>query len=287
MNRPLSDSSAPLEQGAAVGLGPRPEALELVCRPIGVVHSPFRERRDAPRQPAAASETRGTIELFPHSGFEHALSDLECWSYLWVVFWFHLNEGFRPKVLPPRSARRRGVFSTRSPHRPNPIGLSAVKLERVSGLVLDVSGLDMIDGTPVLDLKPYVAYTDAVTDAGSGWLASALDPAASFVVEIAGAARAELDFVRETAGVELEASIREVLALGPQAHPYRRIRRDRSSTAGNAYVLAVKDWRARFLVEGARIVVLGLRSGYRARDLVENPDPALDVHRAFVQRFGS
>ncbi|HEX6273678.1 MAG TPA: tRNA (N6-threonylcarbamoyladenosine(37)-N6)-methyltransferase TrmO, partial [Polyangiaceae bacterium] len=244
---------------------------DLVCRPIGVVHSPFRERREAPRQPAASAETCGTIELFPHSGFEHALSDLESWSYLWVIFWFHLNEGFRPKVLPPRSARRRGVFSTRSPHRPNPIGLSAVKLERVNGLVLEVTGLDMLDATPVLDLKPYVAYTDAVTEAGTGWLSGALDPGSTFTVTFSDEARAHLDYLRETWRTELEVSIREVLALGPQAHPYRRIRREPTNGGSSpngaggseTYVLAVKDWRARFVVEGSRITVLALRTGYR------------------------
>jgi len=277
------------ERASAPGLVP-----ELVCRPIGVVHSPFVERAEAPRQPAA-SEARGTIELYRDSGFEHALSDLETWSHLWVLFWFHLNQGFRPKVLPPRSARRRGVFSTRSPHRPNPIGLSAVRLERVNGLVLEVSGLDMLDGTPVLDLKPYVAYTDAVSDAGKGWLSGALDPAAAFTVEFSDEAERHIGYLREAFGLELEAPIRTVLALGPQAHPYRRIRRDRSNVSNGAdgangaetLVLAVKDWRARFVVEGPRIVVLAVRTGYRPREIVENLARELDPHRAFVERFGT
>ena len=262
---------------------------ELVCRPIGVVHSPFTERAKAPRQPAAASDVRGSIELFADSGFEHALSDLERWPYLWVIFWFHMNPGFRPKVLPPRSARRRGVFSTRSPHRPNPLGLSAVKLERVNGLVLEVSGLDMLDQTPVLDLKPYVAYTDAVRDAGQGWLPDALDPAPTFAVDFSPTALAELTFLRDDWHLDLEPPIRTVLALGPQAHPYRRIRRDRSPSSPNGgdFVLAVKDWRARFTVDGSRIVVTSIRTGYRPREIVQNADSALDSHRAFVARFGT
>jgi tRNA-Thr(GGU) m(6)t(6)A37 methyltransferase TsaA len=261
---------------------------ELVCRPIGVVHSPFRERAEAPRQPAA-SEARGTIELYADSGFEHAISDLETWSHLWVIFWFHLNQGFRPKVLPPRSSRRRGVFATRSPHRPNPLGLSAVRLERVNGLVLEVSGLDMLDGTPVLDLKPYVAYTDAVSDAGSGWLSGALDPVSAFSVEFSEGARIEIAFLREAFGIELEAPVRSILALGPQAHPYRRIRHERTNGTNDAdtFVLAVKEWRARFVVDGPRIVVVRVRSGYRPREIVENLAPELDVHRAFVERFGT
>ena len=143
----------------------------LVLEPIGIVHSPLASKVEASRQPRATAGARGSIELFPGRNFEHALEDLEGWDYLWVIYWFHLNPAWRPKVLPPRSTSgRKGVFATRSPHRPNPIGLSAVRLERVDGLVLHVRDLDMVDGTPVLDIKPYVAYSDAHPGAASGWL---------------------------------------------------------------------------------------------------------------------
>ena len=260
---------------------PQPDAAVpvLTCRPIGVVRSPFRERSAAPRQTSAAKEVLGQIELYPQRGFEHALSDIEAWPYLWVIFWFHLNEGWRPKVLPPRSARRRGLFATRSPHRPNPLGLSVVKLERVEGLVLHVSGLDMLDGTPVLDLKPYVPYADALSEAEGGWLDGALDPAPGFEVIIEPNAQAELSYLRGNWGVELEEPIRKTLELGPQQHAYRRIRRRDSG-----FVLAVKDWRARFRVEERRIFVEALESGYRQRELALNDDPVLDAHRAFASR---
>ncbi len=146
---------------------------EVSFVPIGVVHTPFPDRVSTPRQPYAAREARGTIELYPGHDFEHALEDLEGWDRLWVIFCFHLNPAgvWRPKVLPPRSAgKRRGVFSTRSPHRPNPIGLSVVRLDEVRGLTLYVRDVDMIDGTPVLDLKPYVPYADAFPGARTGWL---------------------------------------------------------------------------------------------------------------------
>jgi tRNA-Thr(GGU) m(6)t(6)A37 methyltransferase TsaA len=250
---------------------------ELVCRPIGFVRSPFRERAEAPRQASAARDARGTIELLPGRDFEHALSDLELWPYLWVIFWFHLNEGWRPKVLPPRSAKRRGVFATRAPYRPNPLGLSVVKLEKVDGLVLHVSALDMLDATPVLDLKPYVPYADALTDAQGGWLETGLDPQPGFEVEIAETAARELAYLRDSWNIELESSIRRVLALGPQQHAYRRIRR-----VGDEFVLAVKDFRARFAVDGRRIVVHAITSGYRPRELATNLAPELDAHRAFV-----
>jgi len=250
---------------------------ELVCRPIGFVRSPFRERAEAPRQASAARDARGTIELLPGRDFEHALADLELWPYLWVIFWFHLNEGWRPKVLPPRSAKKRGVFATRAPYRPNPLGLSVVKLEKVDGLVLHVSALDMLDATPVLDLKPYVPYADALTDAQGGWLETGLDPQPGFEVDIAERAAHELAYLRESWNIELEASIRRVLALGPQQHAYRRIRR-----VGDEFVLAVKDFRARFTVDGRRIVVHAITSGYRPRELATNSAAELDAHRAFV-----
>src|SRR5690349_16298038 len=125
-------------------------ALEL--HPIGVIRSPFRDRHSAPRQPPLAQDVEARIELLPRAELEHGLADIEAWSHLWVIYWFHLNTHFRPKVEAPRSEKRRGVFATRAPYRPNPIGLSAVSLLRVEGSVLHVRGLDMIDGTPVLDI---------------------------------------------------------------------------------------------------------------------------------------
>ncbi len=142
--------------------------------PIGFVRAPLESKAEAARQPAAATGTHGRIELLAGHNFEHALDDLAGWEYIWVIFHFHLNEGWRPKVLPPRSTTgRKGVFATRSPHRPNALGLSAVRLERIDGLTLHLGEHDMLDGTPVLDIKPYVAYTDAHPQARSGWLEDA------------------------------------------------------------------------------------------------------------------
>jgi tRNA (adenine37-N6)-methyltransferase len=254
--------------------------MKLTLEPIGVVHSPFTERRQAPRQSAAAQDVRGTIELLPGKGFEHALQDIEMWSHLWVIFWFHLNQDWKPKVLPPRSTRRRGLFATRSPHRPNPIGLSAVKLEGVSGLTLEVSALDILEGTPVLDIKPYVPYADALSGAGNGWLEDD-DPRKPYSVEFSERASAQTEFLAERFGVDLVPDIVQVLELGPEQHPYRRIKKD-----GDSLVLAVKDWRARFeVLEERRIIVVELFSGYRPRELALGSEPYLEAHRAFSEVF--
>jgi tRNA-Thr(GGU) m(6)t(6)A37 methyltransferase TsaA len=254
--------------------------VQFVFEPIALVRSPFTDRVSAPRQATVAPEVAGEVEFFPGRGFEHALEGLGAWDKAWLIFVFHKNveqgRGFRPKVLPPRGTRKHGVLATRSPHRPNPIGLSAVTIERVEGLVVRVRGLDLIDGTPVLDLKPYVAYADAFPAAAAGWLAS--DPKPSWTVHFASPARARLEWLRER-GIVLEAAIASALALGPEPHPYRRIR-----SRGSGLTIALKEWRADFTVDGHVLVVSTLRTGYRARQIAT--DAGLEVHRSFVATFG-
>lgn len=144
---------------------------------IGRVHSPHKERFGTPRQavlpadPTLRPSEQARIEIFADRVPASALQDLAGFEYVWVLAFLHLNQGFRPLVAPPRDPNRpHGLFATRAPHRPNPIGLSAAKILEVSGACVWVERLDLLDGTPVLDLKPYVPYADAFPDAGAGWL---------------------------------------------------------------------------------------------------------------------
>lgn len=278
----LVEASAGVVEIAGVGV------LRLV--PIGFVRTSMATRVEAPRQPAAAPGEPARIEILPNRHFEHALEDLDGWDYLWVIYWFHLNPGWRPKVLPPRSASgRKGVFATRSPHRPNPLGLSAVRLERIDGLTLHVSGADMVDGTPVLDLKPYVPYTDAHPDARSGWLESEArargtgapaDPLGAWQVRFETLAAAQADWVRQRTGFALRERVEATLALGPTPNPYRRIKPE-----GEGFRLAIKDWRIRFAVDGRELRVLHVASGYRPAQLAAAQDPAVIAHREFLARW--
>lgn len=140
--------------------------------PIGWVRSPYHRRFGTPQQAAAVdSDEDALLELDPAVIPESALDDLVGIDRLWVVSWLHRGGTWAPRVMPPRGPRvRRSLFSTRSPDRPNPIGLSAVRLLRVEGLSLHIRGVDLIDGTPILDLKPYVPYADAFPDARAGWI---------------------------------------------------------------------------------------------------------------------
>jgi tRNA-Thr(GGU) m(6)t(6)A37 methyltransferase TsaA len=146
-----------------------PSTVEL--NPIGVVRSEYRERYGTPRQSTVGEPRRSFIELFTDRVPAQALSGMEGIEYIWVIAWLHLNKNWNPTVMPPRGPRvRRGVLSTRAPHRPNQLGLSATRLIAVRGSVLEVEGLDLLDMTPVLDIKPYIPYADAHPNASAGWV---------------------------------------------------------------------------------------------------------------------
>ncbi len=262
MSQPSTDSPSPT----------------LTLAPIGHLRSHFGTKVEAPRQPAASQQAVGVIELLPGHHYEHALEDLEGWERIWVIFWFDRNAGWRPKVLPPRSATgRKGVFSTRAPHRPNPLGLSVLKLLRVDGLDVHVQGVDLLDGTPVFDIKPYVPYTDAFPQAHSGWLAAAQDPVQSWEIRFEPLAQAQLAWIAPRLSYDLQERIASTLKLGPQPHPYRRIR-----PANGGLQLAVKDWRIDFIVAQRNVAVRRVRSGYRKAQLESGDDPAPGLHREFT-----
>jgi len=145
--------------------------LEITMQPIGVVHSSYRERFAVPRQPSLDDAQEATIELKAGMNLDQAVKDLDGFSHIWVIYWMHLNSGWNPLVTPPRGPKvKRGLFATRAPHRPNSIGLSAVRLISIEGRTLHIKGHDMLDGTPVLDIKPYLPYADAIPEADSGWV---------------------------------------------------------------------------------------------------------------------
>lgn len=123
-------------------------------KPIGTVHSPYTDVDQVPKGHGAKHEAKGVLDLLP--GFQEGLTDIEGFSHLFVIWAFHRAEGYELLVTPPTANRPHGVFATRAPHRPNPIGLSVVRLLGRDGPRLHVQGVDMLDGTPILDIKPYL-----------------------------------------------------------------------------------------------------------------------------------
>lgn len=157
----------------------RATPTEVQARVIGTVRSPFTERHGTPRQPGLSGPREaGVVDaellLDPKRVHPEALRDLSSFDHIWLICWLHLNGPRRkPLVRPPRGGPRRGVLATRAPHRPNPLALSAVRLLEVQGLRLQLRGVDLIDGTPVLDIKPYIPRFDAIPDASGGWTTEA------------------------------------------------------------------------------------------------------------------
>jgi len=147
-----------------VASAPRPE---LRLRPIGIIRSPFPEPKGTPIQPAYAADARGEVVL--DDEYAEALADLEGFERIWLVYWLDRSGPWKPRVVPYRDTVEHGLFATRSPNRPNPLGLSVVRLLGRTDNVLQVAGVDVLDGTPLLDIKPYVPRFDAHPDSRAGW----------------------------------------------------------------------------------------------------------------------
>jgi tRNA (adenine37-N6)-methyltransferase len=139
--------------------------------PIGIIHSPFTELENMPIQPAGAAGIKGTVEVFDN--FEAGLKDLDGFSHIILLYYFHRSRSFNLHIVPFMDSEPRGLFATRAPNRPNPIGLSIVQLDKIEDGVLHVRNVDIIDNTPLLDIKPYVPEFDAQINVRTGWLEQA------------------------------------------------------------------------------------------------------------------
>jgi len=135
---------------------------------VGTIRTPFKELSGMPIQASGARGVKGRVELKPE--FAGGLQDLEGFSHLILIYCFHLCSGYSLKVKPFLDDRERGVFATRAPRRPNPIGISTVRLEKVEGSILYLEDVDIVDGTPLLDLKPFVPAFDSPEEVQTGWL---------------------------------------------------------------------------------------------------------------------
>lgn len=266
------------------------EEPSLSIQPIGHVRTASRFKFDAPSQPDANSQEVNRIELFPGKQFELALQDLDGFDKIWVVSWFDRNQHWRPRVMPPRgTATRRGVFATRSPHRPNPIGLTCVSLLKVDGLILEVGPLDLVDGTPILDIKPYLRTVDCHPAASLGWIEAIeaedqTEP--KFRIVILDLARTQIVWLKENWGVDFTERAFRILRRDPTPHRTRRI----LQIDGNRFRIACGAWRLYFRIEMDAVVVEEINRGYKEENLMApGREKILDreAQLAFAERFGT
>lgn len=262
--------------------------LSLTLRPIGFIRTQKQVKFQALHQPAEAEPECNLLELLPESGYREALHDLAGFSRIWLVWWFHRNTTWRPMVLPPRGpAQRRGVFATRSPHRPNPLGLTPVQLLRIEGLRLILGPCDLVDGTPVFDIKPYVPAYDAFPEEAAGWIEevdTALRSPPEFSVSFAPLAEEQAAWLLEGWSIDFRPRLIELLERDPSPHRTRRIRR----RDGITFEIGCGAWRAFFTVKENQVAVVSLDAAYPLRflndpKLTDIPDGPAQI--AFLKKW--
>ncbi len=227
--------------------------MKYTIEPIGLIHSCYQEKFAIPRQPGLVKSARGAVELLPPCNREEMFRDLESFSHIWLQFQFHeaVADGWRPTVRPPwlGGQKRVGLFASRTPHRPNFLGMSVVRyrgLRKEKGkLFLDISGLDLLHGTPIFDIKPYVPYSDRVEDATSGFVQFSENRiVVSFTAEADEACRC----YEEDKGRDLKTLIREVLEQDPRPASQRHKFRE--------YGMRLWEMNVRWLAEETKFTVL-------------------------------
>ncbi len=257
-------------------------------QPVAYVRTAARYRYEEPRQ-SVFSPTPAVLEFLPQ--YQEALSDLEGFQRLWVIAVFHLNvnpdrtANWNPKVRPPVSPdnRKYGVYSTRSPHRPNPLSLSCVEIERIEKNLIYLRACDMLDGTPVLDVKPYIPEADAFPQSAAGWR-DRIAQKEKWNVEFLPQAQEQAEFLRENGAPDMVSFCRIQLAYDPLDSSRKRL----EDRGGGVYAIGCRTWRILFTVnEAAHLVtVRKIESNYRPEELLPGaPDQYGDkaIHRAFQE----
>lgn len=251
--------------------------------PIGYYYSEFDRPYDLPRQPEE-DDSEGFIELHSGKNFEQALEGIEGFSRIWIIFQFHHNEHWKPKTLPPRkSSGKIGVFATRSPYRPNSIGLSCVQLIQREGRKLRIKGADLMNETPILDLKPYVPAYDSFPQSSSGWLEGIEQE--RWKVSFSKLALEQIIWLQTQAQIPVKNFIQRQLEFDPMNSEKKRVQ----ELSENKFVLSYKTWRIFFWVESKlrNIEVEKLGSGYSQMEISDPKDPYKDkqFHKEYLKIY--
>ncbi|MBK7641707.1 MAG: tRNA (N6-threonylcarbamoyladenosine(37)-N6)-methyltransferase TrmO [Planctomycetes bacterium] len=267
MKNEVPKKNSRASKSSGTWIEPEHEAA-LRAEPIGFLRSGKRSKFSLPHQPIGKQDERNVVELLGGKQFEQALLDLAGFERVWLVWWFHRHRNWKPQVLPPRGPKRkRGVFATRSPHRPNPIGITPVQLIRVEKRKLVVGEVDLIDGTPILDIKPYIPAIDSFAQSKAGWvdeIERAQDEPARFQVTLSELAEAQADYLEQEWGLEIIEDAARRLRADPNPHRTRRIRRHEKG-----FLMSCGAWRVYFTVEGEAVEVLRMAPGYPYEYLVD------------------
>lgn len=251
---------------------------KISYEPIAYFKSSHTETYEAPRQGVLAQSATGVVELSDRFSMA-TCEDLEGFERVWLIYDFHQNETWKPKVRPPRfSEKKRSVFATRSPYRPNSIGMSCVKLDKIVGLKLHISEHDLLEGTPILDIKPYLPYADSFQDVSTGWVKNT----APYEISFSDQVKERLLWLEKNLKIDLKQTITNQLAYEPTCSKSKRVKLDEES-----YVFSIRTWRFRFIVFEQKVEIISIFSGYGDEELKSEKDPYLDkaVHKEFSALF--
>ncbi|MBS4168713.1 tRNA (adenine(37)-N6)-methyltransferase [Parachlamydia sp. AcF125] len=252
-------------------------------KPIGYFFSSQHEKYMVPRQ-AELGSLSGYVLLEPGQNFDQAVEDLAGFERIWLIYCFHLNHSWKPKVKTPRGGQKRGVFATRSPHRPNPIGLSCVELLAIQGRKLMIAKSDLLNETPILDIKPYICYADAFLNIQQGWAGDSKPPNPPFSIKWSPLAIQQAAFIAKETSFDLQKAIEFRLSDNPYPFPNHRI----THISENRFILACKTWRIQYTITDFEIFIEFIYSGYDPETLAGlKPSKWEDVylHRKFIQIF--
>jgi len=219
---------------------------DITLSPIGIVNSPYKEKFAIPRQPGLVNAAKGTVRLLGKVNDDETVRGLEQFSHIWLLFVFHgtQEQGWKPLVRPPRLGgnKKIGVLATRSTFRPNPIGMSVVKLDEVEiceqDIILHISGMDLLDQTPIVDIKPYVPYSDSLPNANAGFAQT--QPQVNLTVNFSAQVEHTLTAL-ESEFPDLALLIKQVLAQDPRP-AYKQNKTDEKIYGMNLYNLNIQ-WK--------------------------------------------
>ena len=250
----------------------------ITYTPIGFFHCANHQPYGAPRQGVLAKESEGIIKL-QKPITRDCISDLEGFDRIWLVYSFHQNQAWKPKVQPPRgSSSKRSVLATRSPYRPNSLGMSCVKLERIDGLKIYVSEHDLLDQSPILDIKPYITYADSFPEASLGWI----DDQKKYEVSYREEALEKVKWLDEKMPLDLFDVIRSQLEFEPTCRKAKRVKKTEEG-----YLYSLQVWRLPFELNGNSLTIKDIYSGYSKEELNDPVDPYNDkeLHKEFRRLF--
>ncbi len=250
--------------------------------PIGYLRCNRDYHQEQPMQ-GVLSEAGGYVELVKGSNYEQGLKDLDGFDRVWLLYVFHHNSTWKPLTNPPYSDGngRKGVFATRSPYRPNPLGISCVKLQKISGNRIYIAGSDLLNNTPVLDIKPYIREYDSFPEARRGWLDKVIKE--EYALVYSAETTAQLEFLSGH-GIDLCGVIKTQLGHNPFDET-----RNKFVTTEDGCILRFRSWRIEFVIEGQQVMIKRISSGYQDFNEVLGNDTGADIllHKAFKKKFST